>query len=75
MTQNEMVIGYIKDFGSISSKEAFDDLGITRLAGRIFDLKQRGYKFITKVDISKNRYGKPVKFARYSLKEERNESS
>ncbi len=69
MTQNDMVIQYIKDFGSISSWQAFTDLGITRLSGRIFDLKQMGYEFERKDVTTKNRYGKSVTFAKYSLKE------
>lgn len=67
MTQGDMVIQYIKDFGSITSWEAFQDLGITRLSGRIFDLKQRGWVFKTESVTRQNRYNKPVTFAKYSI--------
>ena len=69
MTQNEMVLQYIKDFGSISSLEAFKDLGITRLSGRIFDLKEMGHNLERKDESSLNRYGKKVTYGRYFLKE------
>ena len=69
MTQNDMVLDYIQRFGSISSWEAFTDLGITRLSGRIFDLKQMGHSFERKDVTTKNRYGKSVTYARYTLKE------
>lgn len=59
---------YIKVFGSISSREAFEDLGVTRLSAVIFDLKQEGYEFDTKTEHGKNRFGEPTHFARYSLR-------
>jgi len=39
-TQCEMVLQYLKDFGYITTFEAFTDLGITRLASRINALKK-----------------------------------
>lgn len=47
MTQCELVIRYIQDFGSISPMEAFHDLGITKLATRISELKRDGWTFNT----------------------------
>ena len=66
MTQKEAIIKYLDDFGSISSMEAFADLGITRLAARISDLKKDGLRFNVRTIKSVNRYGKAVYFARYS---------
>jgi hypothetical protein len=43
MTQCERVVQYCKDFGSITTLQAFTDLGVTRLASRINDLKKQGY--------------------------------
>ena len=48
MKQKEMVLDYIKQFGSISTYEAFVDLGITRLAARIWDIKEDGQEFDVK---------------------------
>ena len=39
VTQCQRIIAYIKEFGSISTLEAFRDLGVARLASRIHDLK------------------------------------
>lgn len=69
MTQRERVIRYIKDFGSITSFQAYTDLGITQLGARIFELKQEGYNFKTQSKKSKNRYGESVHFIEYSLEE------
>lgn len=43
MTQNEKVLKYMREHGSISSMEAFGTLHITRLSARIFDLRKSGY--------------------------------
>ena len=68
MTQCEMILQYLKDFGSITTFESFKELGITRLSGRIFDLKQQGYEFSEEWLSTKNRYGKPISFKKYKLK-------
>lgn len=36
------VFNYIKDFGSITTLQACNDLGETRLSARIFELKDKG---------------------------------
>lgn len=41
-TQKELVLEFIKNAGSITAKEAFTELGITRLSARIFDLRKAG---------------------------------
>ena len=69
-TQKERVIKYINEFGSISSLEAFRDLGVTRLADVIFKLKKSGIAITTRTEKSINRYGEPVYFARYSFTEQ-----
>ena len=45
MTQCERIIKYINDFGSISSFEAYTDLGITQLGARLDNLQKEGYVF------------------------------
>lgn len=67
ITQREMILEYIADFGSITSFQAYSDLGITQLATRISELKERGYEFKTESQKTKNRYGKPVHFVKYYL--------
>lgn len=42
-SQKERIIDYIIQFGSISSWEAYKDLGITQLGARIDQLKKRGF--------------------------------
>lgn len=59
-SQCNRVMQYMRDFGSISTREAFDDLGVTRLSGRIYDLKKQGVPIADSMEKSKNRYGETV---------------
>jgi hypothetical protein len=68
MTQNDRIIEYIKRFGSISTYEAFTELGITRLSARIYDLQAAGYDFNRETVHAINRLGESVSYTRYSLK-------
>ena len=67
MNQGERVIDYIKRFGSITPMEAFSDLGITKLATRISELRKEGMEFKKEFIKSKNRFGEPVHYMRYSF--------
>lgn len=69
MTQAERIMQYLDDFHSISSWEAFRELGITRLAARIADLEKDGVIFDRKREAVTNRYGEKVYFTRYSIAE------
>lgn len=64
-TQNERILDYIAEFGSITQLEALQDLGIMRLASRISDLKRLGYPITSKVETVKNRYGEKCHIKRY----------
>lgn len=66
MTQHELILKYLEDFGSISPLEAFKDLGITKLATRISEMSRNGINFQKKMESSKNRYGAKVHYMRYS---------
>lgn len=69
MTQREAIIDYIETFGSITPMEAFADLGITKLATRIFEMRRDGMTFNIEMVSTKNRYGKTVNYAKYSFAE------
>lgn len=74
LTQEERVLEYITEHGSITTWDAFADLGITRLSAKIFDLTRDGYEFDKKVEKATNRYGKQVHFTRYSLRKDNGEA-
>lgn len=67
LTQNERVLVYIEENGSITQLEALNDLGVFRLASRISDLRKLGYPITSKMETVKNRFGENCKIKRYSL--------
>lgn len=69
MKQTDRIKEYIERYGSISSLEAFRDLGITRLAARIADMEAEGIHFKRVSEETTNRYGEKVRFTRYSFAE------
>lgn len=70
MTQHEQILTYIRTFGSISPMEAFADLGITKLATRVSEMRKEGISFIKEPITTKNRFGRSVIFMRYKLDDE-----
>ena len=66
MSQHELILHYIDVYGSISPMEAFIDLGITKLATRISEMRRDGYKFDQKPERRMNRFGKVCHYMRYS---------
>ena len=70
MNQREAILKYIEDFGSITPMQAFGDLGVTKLATRISEMRKDGMQFKIETITSKNRYGHTVHFARYSFVKE-----
>lgn len=67
MTQTEKVMKYMEQYGSITSAEALSELGIMRLASRISDLKQMGVEVKSVLIKGKNRFGEPIRYARYFI--------
>ena len=65
MTQNERILKYMDDYGSITPMDAFMDLGITKLATRIGEISRMGHRIEKKVEFTNNRYGQRVHYMRY----------
>ena len=67
MTQKEKILQYLIDNGTITTREAFVNLGVTRLASRIWDLRNDGYNIIREMISVKNRDGEKCTVAQYRL--------
>ena len=67
MTQCDMVLRHLKDFGTITSIEAITDYGILRFASRVSDLKRRGFRIKSERGAGVNRYGETTHYSIYSL--------
>lgn len=71
MTQEMAITEYIKEHGSITPMEAWEHLGITKLATVVSLMRRKkGVKFIIERVDTVNRYGHDVRFARYSFPKE-----
>ena len=66
-TQNERILSYIREFGSITQFEAMRDLGVMRLASRISDMRMRGYNIVSDWVKVENRWKEKVPVKRYRL--------
>ena len=66
--QRDMILQYRKANGSITPVDAMKELGCMSLGARIWDLKNiDGIDIKVQMETHKNRYGKNVSYARYSL--------
>ena len=66
-TQRQRVLDYMYDFGSITQHEASLDLGVSRLASRVSELKKMGYPIVSEFVPVKNRYGETCHVKRYRV--------
>jgi len=75
VNQHDRVLQYMKDFGSITTLDAFRDLGITKLTTRISEMRKMGISIIGTPETVENRYGDKCHIHRYTLKEENEQLS
>ena len=66
-SQFTMVLKHLKCKGSITSMEAIKLYSITRLSGRIYELRSKGYDIASIPVESRNIFGKKTEFVKYVL--------
>ena len=64
----QRIIDYINDFGSITTFQAFTDLGCTRLSEYIRQIREER-KVLDKTISTKNRYGEKVWYKEFYFEE------
>lgn len=64
----ERILNYMREFGSITTYNAFIDLGCSRLSEYIRQIRLE-YKVADEWISTTNRYGESVKYKRYWLEE------
>jgi len=69
MTQHSAIIHWMQEHGSITTYEAFMELGITKLTTRISELRRAGYNIRHQTYSGLNKYGKLTTYNRYWLEE------
>ena len=62
------ILNHLKKYGSITSIEAFKYYSITRLSARIKELRDKGYDIVTMMIEGENKYGEPIRYAKYIWK-------
>lgn len=65
--QTKAILEHLKSGKSITSMEAFELYGCTRLSDKIFQLRNAGYDIKTISMETVNRYGQECRYAKYSL--------
>lgn len=65
-TQQQRVLNYIRDFGSITRAEAMSEIGVANLPAVIDILRHKHGHDIETLEIeAKNRYGQKITYAKY----------
>jgi hypothetical protein len=67
MTQNDIIKNHLKKHKTITTMQAFNKYGVTRLASRILELRESGMKISGYMIPVKNRLGEKVKVKKYYL--------
>lgn len=71
LTQEEMVLGYLKKHkNGMTSKDAYELFGIMQMPKRILTLRRMGYEIESTPKQGLNRFGKKVNFVVYTLEGE-----
>ena len=75
-TQQARVLGYLRAKGSITSLQAIQNYGITRLSAVIFDMIEKGHVFKKEHQVKvTNRFGEVNRVTRYHYKGMKNKES
>lgn len=70
VNQHDRILQYMRDFDSITTLDAFRDLGITKLTTRISEMRRMGINIIGTPETVENRYGDKCHINRYRLEEQ-----
>ena len=65
MTQGQRILEYIDTHGSITPMEAYEELGITKLATRISELRRDGEQIQKRYVSGTNRFGEKIQYMEY----------
>lgn len=64
------ILNYMVEFGSITTKQAFEDLGCTRLSEYIRQLRKEMYIDDT-IETGINRYGEKTQWKKYFIRSDK----
>ena len=67
-SQEQIVLRHLKRYAGLTTLTAYDRYGITRLADRVFKLRQKGFDIVSVPKTVTNRYGDECHIVEYRLK-------
>jgi hypothetical protein len=67
MTKTDKILCHLELEGSITSWEAIQEYGVTRLSAIIFNLRKKGYNIVSVPYEFTDRYGDKSTYVRYKL--------
>lgn len=67
MRQLDKLADFLTEHGSATGMDIIN-LGIMNYKGRICDLRQLGFDIRTVMETGENRFGEPIRYARYVLR-------
>ena len=73
-TQKQLIEKHLLEKGNITSWEAFEIYGITRLSAKIHILRKENYKITSVSTTRKNRYGHICTYSTYTLEANNDEA-
>lgn len=65
--QTTAVLEHLQNHKTITSFEAFERFGVTRLSAKIYNLRRKGHNIISNDVDTINRFGDKVTYAKYEL--------
>jgi hypothetical protein len=68
-TQAQAIREYLIAGGTLTSMEAYERFGCTRLAVYIYEMRKKGFKIVKTWRYGKNRYGRQTRYAAYGIGE------
>lgn len=74
-TQENMILEYLKEHGSMTNLDALIRLGVSQATARIWGLKRRGIRVKTRPVKVVNRYGESTRIVEYYLEEKEGEKA
>lgn len=66
-TQNQRILDYMEQHGSITQLEALNACSVMRLASRISDLRRKGHPIESQMVKVTNKYGETCRVKRYYM--------
>lgn len=69
-SQRNRVLSALEKGERVTSLDAFNKFGITRLSARIYELRERGYNIVGERVKCKNRYDEDISYCSYRLVKE-----